>query len=93
MGMHMHLIKVCLSAKAYHLAVAHLDADLFEVDPRSVTPADYMSFYYYGGMVYLGLKNFARALHFFRMVSRERLILPRSRSFRSLLLFFVSVCD
>jgi len=67
-GIHAQLLKVCLLSKNYHLAMPLLDRDYFEVDARSVRTSDFMTFYYYGGLVCLGLKRFGRACHHFRMV-------------------------
>ena len=67
-GVHAQLLKVCLLSKNYHLAAPLLERDYFEVDARSVRASDFMTFYYYGGLVCLGLKRFTRACHHFRMV-------------------------
>ena len=70
---HAQLLKVCLLSKNYHLARPYIERDYFEVDARNVRPADFMTFYYYGGLVCLGLKRFDRAYHHFRMVCTEML--------------------
>lgn len=44
-----------------------LQIDIFEVEPKGTKTADYMTYFYYGGMIYIGLKDYSRALHFFKL--------------------------
>lgn len=64
---HCQFIKLCLLSKCYHLAVPLLQIDIFEVEPKGTKTTDYMSYFYYGGMIYIGVKEYARALHFFKL--------------------------
>jgi len=65
---HADFLQVCLVAKNYNAAVRILDDDIFEVSPDStgVTPKDMLLYYYYGGMVLTGLKEYKKAIFFFR---------------------------
>jgi len=44
--------------------------EIFDVNPEAtgITSKDLLLYYYYGGMVYTGLKQFKKALNFFRLV-------------------------
>lgn len=65
---HADFIQVCLIAKCYHAATPILDEEIFEVnaDATAVTPRDMLLYYYYGGMVYTGVKEYKKALSFFK---------------------------
>mmetsp|Transcript_32961 Transcript_32961/g.51098 ORF Transcript_32961/g.51098 Transcript_32961/m.51098 type:complete len:420 (-) Transcript_32961:34-1293(-) len=64
---HAQFVKLCLKAKCYHLALPLLEQDIFEVDPKGTKTSDFMTYFYYGGMVYIGSKDFSRAIHFFKL--------------------------
>jgi COP9 signalosome complex subunit 3 len=57
--------------KCYNSVVSILDHDILEVDTHTrsfgVTAKDYLLYFYHGGMIYIGLKNFSRALEFFKL--------------------------
>jgi len=59
---------VCLLSKCYSTALPIINEEIFEVNAEATTPRDFLLYYYYGGMVYTGLKQFKKALGFFRMV-------------------------
>jgi len=66
---HADFLQVCLLAKCYSAALQVLDEEIFEVTSDSaVIPKDMLLFYYYGGLVFTGLKQFKKALDSFRMV-------------------------
>jgi COP9 signalosome complex subunit 3 len=64
---HCLLLKVCLKAKCYKAALPVLEANAFGVDPAKtgVESVDIRLYYYYGGLVYTGLKQFKKAQEFF----------------------------
>eukprot|EP01115_Flamella_aegyptia_P011108 TRINITY_DN50800_c0_g1_i2.p1 TRINITY_DN50800_c0_g1~~TRINITY_DN50800_c0_g1_i2.p1 ORF type:complete len:207 (+),score=72.26 TRINITY_DN50800_c0_g1_i2:40-660(+) len=68
---HSDLIQCCLISKNYAAALQTLDEEIFEVnsDSTGVSPRDFLLYYYYGGMVYTGLKEYKKAFSFFRTVS------------------------
>ncbi|RUS15039.1 hypothetical protein BC937DRAFT_92975 [Endogone sp. FLAS-F59071] len=68
--LHAKFIKTCILYKHYKDALAVLDNDIEEVDAQklSVTIEDVLLYHYYGGMVYIGMKQFERALEFFSLV-------------------------
>jgi COP9 signalosome complex subunit 3 len=70
--LHADLLQVCLLSKCYGVAQPILEEEIFDVTPEitGVTPKDYLLYYYYGGMVLTGLKQYKQALTFFRMVRR-----------------------
>jgi len=65
---HADFVQVCLVAKCYGAAVPILEDEIFEVNPEvsAITPKDLLLYYYYGGMIYTGLKDFKKALAFFK---------------------------
>lgn len=67
---HADFVQACLCAKNYKAAVAVLEDELFDLDPSAtgITPREVMRYYYYGGMIYAGLKEYRKALEFFKMV-------------------------
>jgi len=56
--------------KCYNIALSILEDDIFEVIPdvTGVIPRDLLLYFYYGGMIYTGLKQFPKALEFFKTV-------------------------
>jgi hypothetical protein len=67
-SVHASYVQVCLKAKCYSTALPILESPLFEIKKETgIEPVDYLQYYYYGGMVYCGLKKFAKALEFFQM--------------------------
>ncbi|KAG0467860.1 hypothetical protein HPP92_017188 [Vanilla planifolia] len=57
-SLHPDFILVCLLSKCYKAAISILDDDVFEIDQ----PKDFFLYCYYGGMIYIGLKQFPKAL-------------------------------
>ncbi|KAJ7540488.1 hypothetical protein O6H91_10G017600 [Diphasiastrum complanatum] len=66
--LHADLLQICLLAKCYKAALSVLDDDIFEIDQKKtgLTPKDFLLFCYYGGMAYVGLKRFEKALELFQ---------------------------
>jgi COP9 signalosome complex subunit 3 len=65
---HVPFIKLCLAAKAYTTAINILDIELSEFsEVFQLSAQDVILYYYYGGLVYMGLKKFEQASEFFQM--------------------------
>jgi COP9 signalosome complex subunit 3 len=67
---HCDFLQVCLISKCYSIAQPILDEEIFDVNPEAtaVTSRDMLLYYYYGGLIYTGLKDYKKALAFFRQV-------------------------
>ncbi|KDO34249.1 hypothetical protein SPRG_19080 [Saprolegnia parasitica CBS 223.65] len=61
---HSVLALVALHAKCYHAATPILNRPVFEVTPFTRV-VDVLEYFYYGGMLYVGLKKFRDAAEFF----------------------------
>lgn len=60
--LHPDFLLLCLLAKCYKAALSILEEDIFEID----LPKDFILYCYYGGMVFIGLKRFNKALECFQ---------------------------
>lgn len=62
--LHADFFLVCLLAKCYKSALSILDDEIFEIDQKKtgLVPRDFLLYSYYGGMIYIGLKQFGKAL-------------------------------
>mmetsp|Transcript_10303 Transcript_10303/g.23229 ORF Transcript_10303/g.23229 Transcript_10303/m.23229 type:complete len:434 (+) Transcript_10303:44-1345(+) len=69
---HAELLRVCLKAKAYHLAVPVLEQPIYDIAVSSLnqhmTPQSFLSYFYYGALVRIGLKQYAGALQLLMVV-------------------------
>jgi len=65
---HADFLQVCLLSKCYSIAGSVLEDEIFEVnqDITGVTARDMLLYYYYGGMILIGLKEYKRAFNFFK---------------------------
>ncbi|CAO3685183.1 unnamed protein product [Umbelopsis vinacea] len=64
-SLHASLAKFALLAKLYKDPLPILDTDIEAIDPSlDVNIESFLSYYYYGSMIYIGNKNFSRALEF-----------------------------
>lgn len=61
---HSSFIRSCLIAKCYHAAVDILEENIYFLPSVKLHVEHLLLYYYYGGMVYIGLKRFDRALEF-----------------------------
>lgn len=61
---HGDLFQLCLISKCYNGAGAALDADVYSVDPSktATTPTDVLLYCYYGALLEIGRRRYARAL-------------------------------
>lgn len=67
-AIHADFLQVCLLSKCYKASLSILEDDIFEIDQKrtALVPRDFLLYCYYGGMVYIGLKKFSKALEFFQ---------------------------
>ncbi|KAI9312255.1 hypothetical protein BX666DRAFT_868065 [Dichotomocladium elegans] len=63
-------LQACLLAKMYRYPLAILDMDIEDVDPQAhaISIKSFLLYHYYGAMIYIGNKNFDRALDFLILV-------------------------
>ena len=68
--LHPILLHLCLSSKCYNAALETLSEEVFELNAErsGVTYRDLLLYYYYGGLIYTGVKNYKAAFKFFSMV-------------------------
>uniref|UniRef100_A0A671PVM7 COP9 signalosome complex subunit 3-like n=1 Tax=Sinocyclocheilus anshuiensis TaxID=1608454 RepID=A0A671PVM7_9TELE len=66
-SVHADLCQLCLLAKCFKPAVPFLELDMMDIckENGAYDAKHFLCFYYYGGMIYTGLKNSERALYFF----------------------------
>ena len=65
--------QVCVKAQCYTAALPTLDEDvLFLPSEGKFNALHLLQYYYYGGMAYCAVKNFARALEFFSVRFQHR---------------------
>lgn len=65
---------MCLLAKDYRAALSVLADEVLALAPPdsyALKPREVLRFFYYGGMIYTGVKNFGKAVEFFKMVKRS----------------------
>lgn len=65
--LHQLLMMLCLKSKNYKAAVPILEQKIFEVHPKQtgISPRDFLLYFYYGGMIWIGLKEYQNALNCF----------------------------
>ncbi|XP_063473861.1 COP9 signalosome complex subunit 3 isoform X7 [Symphalangus syndactylus] len=66
-SIHADLCQLCLLAKCFKPALPYLDVDMMDIckENGAYDAKHFLCYYYYGGMIYTGLKNFERALYFY----------------------------
>lgn len=66
-SIHADLCQLCLAAKCLKPAMKYLDIEITDIakENRLFDSKHYLSYYYYGGMIYAAYKNYKRALFFF----------------------------
>jgi COP9 signalosome complex subunit 3 len=66
---HPDFLQMCILAKNYKAAVPILEDEVFEIEPGTtgLQPRDLLRYFYYGGMIYTGLKEFRKAFDFFKL--------------------------
>jgi COP9 signalosome complex subunit 3 len=68
--LHSEYVCCCLKAMNFKAALKVLEEPIYDIEPglTGLTPKDMVLYYYYGGMVYIGLKQFTKAFSFFDTV-------------------------
>jgi len=68
-SVHSDLAQVCLLAKNLKPALKYLDVDTTDIakEGAGFDAKNFLTYYYYGGMIYTGLKKFERAIYFFEI--------------------------
>ncbi|KAG0266308.1 COP9 signalosome complex subunit 3 [Mortierella polycephala] len=66
---HPLLAKTCLLAQSFRDIIPIIDSDISDVNPvqTHINYKDFLLYHYYGGMIYAYLKNFERAVEFFKL--------------------------
>uniref|UniRef100_A0A4W3HQN0 COP9 signalosome complex subunit 3 n=2 Tax=Callorhinchus milii TaxID=7868 RepID=A0A4W3HQN0_CALMI len=66
-SVHADLCQLCLLAKCFKPAIPYLEVDMTDIckENGAYDAKHFLCYYYYGGMIYTGLKNFERALYFY----------------------------
>ncbi|KAA8581066.1 hypothetical protein FQN60_002647 [Etheostoma spectabile] len=61
------VLRLCLLAKCFKPALPFLELDMMDIckENGAYDAKHFLCYYYYGGMIYTGLKNFERALYFY----------------------------
>lgn len=67
---HAYFARACISAKCYKTALPILDNFVYLVDPKisGIKSEDTRLYYYYGGICYIALKQWEKAIEFFETV-------------------------
>ena len=67
---HADFFQCCLLSHNYNAALPILTEEVYEIpnpeDYKDLRPQDLLRFFYYGGMIHVGLKNYTLALEFFK---------------------------
>lgn len=68
-SIHADLCQLCLLAKNFKPALEFLDTDITDISKEgsNYEAKHFLMYYYYGGMIYTGLKNYERALYFYEV--------------------------
>lgn len=63
-------LQLCLLAKCFKPALPFLELDMMDIckENGAYDAKHFLCYYYYGGMIYMGLKDFDRALYFYEQV-------------------------
>jgi len=74
---HADFLQLCILARCYNAALPVVKSTILSVvRSKQFTHTFYLRFHYYGGMVFLALKDYPNALHFFdRVVSARAVVL------------------
>jgi len=70
---HAEFLRVCLKAKAYHVAASLLDQPIFDIDVNGgacaqLTPQSFLCFFFYGALIRIGLKQYVDAMRLLLVV-------------------------
>lgn len=69
--LHSSYLHACLLSKCYHMGLVLIEQEIFDVatDSCAVTIKDVLSYFYFAGLIYIGLKKYKKALAALRIVS------------------------
>ncbi|KAI9306366.1 hypothetical protein BJ944DRAFT_50750 [Cunninghamella echinulata] len=59
--LHPYFIRKCLLNKMYKLPLKILDIEITKVNPQWISIQDYLEYFYYGSMIYIGNKQYEKA--------------------------------
>jgi len=70
---HTEFLRVCLKAKAYHLAERVLDQPIYDISLSTsncphMTPQSFLAYFHYGALVRIGMKQFDKSLQLLLVV-------------------------
>lgn len=70
---HAEFLRVCLKAKAYHMALPLLDQPIFDIclsatNCSQLTSQSFLCYYYYGALIRIGMKQYVQALQMLLVV-------------------------
>lgn len=70
---HAEFLRVCLKVKAYHLAAPILDQPIFDISLSNnsctqMNPHSFLTYFYYGALIRIGMKEFASAMRLLLVV-------------------------
>ncbi|XP_066934709.1 COP9 signalosome complex subunit 3-like [Clytia hemisphaerica] len=66
-SLHPDFLQLCLVAKCMKPAIKYLNIDIASIQESAKDAKIFLLYYYYGGMVYLALKQYEKALFFFQV--------------------------
>jgi hypothetical protein len=80
--LHADFLQMCLLAKDYRAALPVLGDEVLALahpENYNLKARDVLRFFYYGGMIFTGVKDFGKALEFFKMVPLAQPSVPATR--------------
>ncbi|CAB1338015.1 unnamed protein product [Coregonus sp. 'balchen'] len=68
--------QLCLLAKCFKPVLPFLELDMMDIckENGAYDAKHFLCYYYYGGMIYTGLKNFERALYFYEQAYKKYIL-------------------
>jgi len=69
--LHSHFLHACILSKSYHMGFNLIEQEIFEVtsgETSGVSIKDVLSYFYFAGLIYIGLKLYKKALASLRVV-------------------------
>jgi COP9 signalosome complex subunit 3 len=75
---HTAFVLICLKASLYDYALPVINTPILAIDPpsNSLNSLDFLSYFYYSGMIFTGLKQYANAIESFRTALRAPTVQP-----------------
>jgi len=75
---HANMLMCCVISKCYKAGVNLLSQEVYEVDAKStgVTPRDMLLYFYYGGICWIAVKDWEKAVYFFQQVISAPAVVP-----------------